>query len=66
MSNFLDIIKSKSTEPKVDPNQLTAAEIQLMLFLLKQSTIKGDQVETFYNAVVKLQNQFLSLNVNQK
>ena len=66
MSNFLDIIKSKSTEPKVYLNQLTIAEIQLILFLLKQSTIKGEQVETFYNTVVKLQNQFLSLNPNQK
>ena len=66
MSNFLDIIKSKPTESKVDINQLTAAEIQLILFLLKQSTIKGEQVEIFYNAVVKLQNQFLTLNPNQK
>lgn len=65
MSNFLDLIKSKSAEPKVDVNQLTTQELQLILLLLKQSTIKGDQVETFYNTVVKLQNQFLVLN-NQK
>lgn len=66
MANFLDIIKSNSSEHKIDPNQLTTTELQLILFLLKQSTIKGDQVETFYSSVVKLQNQYLALNTNQK
>lgn len=66
MASFLDIIKPKTTESKIDLNQLTSAEIQLILVLLKQSTLKGDQVESFYNAVIKLQNQYLSLNPNQK
>jgi len=42
--------------------KLTQQEIQMALMLLKESTIKGEQVEVFYNLVVKLQNQFLQLN----
>lgn len=70
MSSFLDAIKhqqqpnEKPTEQQpiersVDPNQLTQQEIQFALFLLKQATIKGEQVEMFYNMIVKLQNQFI-------
>lgn len=52
----------KDTTPTVDPNQLNTQELQLALNLLKQSTIKGEQVEVFYNLVVKLQNQYISQN----
>lgn len=45
-----------------DTNKLTAQEIEIALTLLKQSTIKGEQVELFYNLVIKLQNQYLSLS----
>lgn len=48
-----------------DPNKLTTQEIQMALMLLKQSTIKGEQVELFYSLVVKLQNQFLATNNQQ-
>lgn len=42
-----------------DPNKLSPQEIQMALHLLKQATIKGEQVEIFYNLVVKLQNQYI-------
>ncbi len=48
-----------SQEQQPDPNKLTQQEIQMALLLLKQSTIKGEQVEVFYNLVLKLQNQFI-------
>lgn len=47
------------TKPQ-DQNQLNNQEIQLALQLLKQAVIKGEQVEIFYNLVLKLQNQFIS------
>ena len=56
MSILNKIVSKQSTE---DPNKLTPQEIQMALMLLKQSTIKGEQVELFYSLVVKLQNQFL-------
>jgi len=61
---LLDIIK-KSTEPAIDPNKLNSQELQLALQLLKEVSIKGEQVQVFYNLVVKLQNQYLEQS-NQK
>lgn len=57
--SLLDKIVKKDTAPVIDPNQLNAQELQLALNLLKQSTIRGEQVEVFYNLVVKLQSQFI-------
>lgn len=54
-----DIISNKNQS---DPNQLNTQELQLVLSLLRQSNIKGEQVELFYNLVLKLQNQFISLS----
>lgn len=59
---LIDIIK-KNQQPEVttvnDPNQLNIHELQLALQLLKEATIKGAQIEPFYNLIIKLQNQFL-------
>ena len=62
--SILDKIVSKQIIE--DPNKLTAQEIQMALFLLKQATIKGEQVELFYNLAVKLQNQYLEINKDKK
>ena len=62
MSNFLDIIKTKTPEVKNDPNKLNTSELQLLLQLLKQATLKGEQIELFYGLVIKLQNQYLEQN----
>lgn len=56
---IIDKIVGKDSIEVVDPNQLIASELQLALQLLKQSNIKGEQVEVFYNLVVKLQNQYI-------
>jgi len=45
----------------VDVNQLTIPEIEIILNALRNSTLKGEHVELFYNAVLKLQNQYSSL-----
>jgi hypothetical protein len=49
-----------------DQNQLNIQELQLVLSLLRQSSVRGDQVEAFYNLVIKLQNQFFALTPEQK
>lgn len=59
--SLADLIK-KNSEKNIDPNQLNTQELQLVLSLLRQSNIKGEQVELFYNLVLKLQNQFISLS----
>ena len=45
--------------PTSDPNKLSTTEIEFLLNSLKTVTIIGDQVEMFYNLVVKLQNQYI-------
>ena len=58
---ILDKITASKQQIEVvsQEHKLTQQEIQMALLLLKQSTIKGEQVEVFYNLVVKLQNQFI-------
>jgi hypothetical protein len=53
------INKNKSVE---DLNRLTTEEIQIILQSLKTSVIRGEYVEIFYSAILKLQNQYVSLN----
>ena len=43
-------------------NQLSIQEIQYLLSLLKETTIRGEQVEFFYNLVIKLQNQIILIS----
>ena len=47
---------------QVDLNQLTKEEIQFLLELIKRSSFQGESLEGLYNLVLKLQNQFVSLD----
>jgi hypothetical protein len=49
------------TKKDQDPNKLTQQELEYLLNTLKNTTLIGDQVEMFYNLVIKLQNQFIEL-----
>lgn len=53
------ISKNEQTRAS-DPNQLTGKELELLLGILRESTIKGDQVELFYSLVIKVQNQYIN------
>jgi hypothetical protein len=44
--------------PHQDPNELTIQELEFILTCMKSVTIAGEQVESFYNMVIKLQNQY--------
>ena len=55
--SILDKLKSQSvSEPTV---QLTKQEIEFLLVILKDVSIRGEYVETFYNIILKLQEQYL-------
>jgi hypothetical protein len=43
-------------------NQLNKEEISLLINMIKQSTFQGENIESLYNLVLKLQNQYLSLD----
>lgn len=56
----MSIIEKLKSTPKSQPaNQLTKQEIEFLLILLKDVSVRGDQVETFYNIILKLQEQYL-------
>jgi Tfp pilus assembly protein PilN len=40
-------------------DKLNVEELELLLLLVKQSTFKGEFVETVYNTTLKLQNQYI-------
>lgn len=62
MGNFLDIVKAKQEAVSKPANQLTASEIEFLLGLIKNSNFKGEHLESIYNIVLKLQDQYISLN----
>jgi hypothetical protein len=41
---------------------LTQSDIELLLSLIKNSTFRGEQLESLYTIVYKLQNQYLELH----
>ena len=43
-------------------HQLNAGELAFLINLVSHSTFEGSQIETIYNTVFKLQNQFLEQN----
>lgn len=43
-------------------DDLTKQELEYLLGLLKNADLKGYQIEMFYSLVVKLQNQYISVN----
>ena len=55
--SIIDRLKSQS-KPEL-ASQLTKQEIEFLLMILKDVAVRGDQVETFYNIILKLQDQYL-------
>lgn len=67
---LLDILNKQKnetpqhTEHVVDPNKLSASELEYLLTTLKSVQIRGEHVEHFYALVIKLQNQYIALTKN--
>ena len=57
--SLLNKITGKTQE---DPTALTKQEIEFLLVLIKQSSFQGESLESLYNLVLKLQQQYLSLD----
>ena len=56
------VVQDKTTsniENTLSPNQLTLREIEILLSLIKRSTFLGEDLESLYNMVIKLQNQYI-------
>jgi hypothetical protein len=61
-NKVLNSNQSESTNISSDVNNLTKEEIALIINLIKQSSFQGEHIEILYNLVLKLQNQYLSLD----
>jgi len=60
MSMFDDLRnKLQPTEKQVDTNKLNQQELEYLLTILKNVNLRGEQVEMFYELVLKLQKQYL-------
>lgn len=46
---------------QVSMNDFSVQELEILLIALKECTIKGSQIEIFYNLVLKLQNKYMSI-----
>lgn len=59
---LLDKIKQQNTQasqsPERDAFSLSKTEIELLLTLIRESTFRGEHVETLYTMVYKLQQQY--------
>ena len=55
-----EVIKAENP-PLLSKDSLDQKEITIILNLIKNTTFKGDNLETMYNLVLKLQNQFSNL-----
>jgi hypothetical protein len=56
------VVQDKTTfniENTLSPNQLTLREIEILLSLIRRSTFLGEDLESLYNMVIKLQNQYI-------
>ncbi len=61
MSILNKLLPNNKQTQAPDANNLSAQELELLLNALKSTTIVGEQVELFYNLVIKLQNQYIEL-----
>ena len=61
---ILDKLKHQDTEASQsterDAFSLSKTEIELLLTLIKDSSFKGEHIETLYTLVYKLQQQYLN------
>tara|TARA_R110000868_G_scaffold215197_1_gene465293 strand:+ start:64 stop:267 length:204 start_codon:yes stop_codon:yes gene_type:complete len=58
----MSILNKITPTPVADEHKLTQKELEFLLFMIKEVTFKGENVEELYNVIVKLQNQHITLN----
>ncbi len=50
---------TQNITPVSQQDQLNAKELEFLLLLIKETSFKGELVETVYNTALKLQNQLI-------
>lgn len=57
----LTTTKSKQTKIEFPKNSLDKQELSIILNLIKETSFKGEDIETMYNLILKLQDQYFAL-----
>jgi hypothetical protein len=55
-------VTTSATTTKTVDSTLTPREYEFLFGLIKNSTFKGEDLETLYNITVKLQAQYFQIN----
>lgn len=58
----MSLLNKIAGKPQEDPTALTKQELEFILTLIRQSSFQGESLESLYNLVLKLQQQYLSLD----
>ena len=56
------VIANQTQNNTTSSNDFTKDELAMLLGILKEVTLKGHQVEVFYNLIMKIQNQYIDKN----
>ncbi len=57
----------KKESIKLPKNSLDKQELSIILNLIKETSFKGEDIETMYNLILKLQDQYFTLeNLDKK
>jgi hypothetical protein len=59
---------TKTTPKKIElpKNSLDKTELSIILNLIKETSFKGDDIEIMYNLILKLQDQYFTLEKLEK
>tara|TARA_R110000796_G_scaffold124142_1_gene238552 strand:+ start:1598 stop:1786 length:189 start_codon:yes stop_codon:yes gene_type:complete len=58
---LIDKIKETSNPLLLSKDSLDQIEITIILELIKNTSFRGDNIETIYSLILKLQNQYTKL-----
>lgn len=57
---LIDKIKQAASSPEEAVNSLSKKELEILLLLIKDATFRGEDVESIYGIVYKLQQQYIN------
>ena len=66
--NTKKLKKKQSTQTQIEfpKNSLDKTELSIILNLIKETSFKGDDIEIMYNLILKLQDQYFTLEKLEK
>lgn len=68
LRNYIDKKPKIPNQTKIEfpKNSLDKQELSIILNLIKETSFKGEDIETMYNLILKLQDQYFTLEKLEK